>query len=192
MAVGRAGSGAGSLQPRTLMRGIAVAAGCQRPDPIAQRIDERQRRSRGGTGNFWRRGEHRAAAAERRGLGPTAHNWRCGPGSSTSPRAATTISRRAAASAARRRRSRVQWRWRGSVAPGTVYFFPPAPVLRHCAFLRQESKLSPRAKPGHGDEHGQNALQRLPVFLDRKIPVHPPAPFTHRVSSRRRGGSVEF
>ena len=39
-------------------------------------------------------------------------------------------------------------------------------------------------QPGHGDEHGQHALQRLAVLLDCRIPVH------RRLPSRRRDCSA--
>jgi hypothetical protein len=64
----------------------------------------------------------------------------------TKPRAATMTSRRVAASAGRSSLSTARWRCR----------------------RRAKQEIS------HGDERRQNALQRLPVFLDRRIPVHRP------------------
>jgi len=42
---------------------------------------------------------------------------------------------------------------------------------RRAALLKEGGLYRP-AERGHGDEHGKHAFQRLPVPLDRQIPVH--------------------
>jgi hypothetical protein len=55
---------------------------------------------------------------------------------------------------------------------GQSAFFGPRDFWTAAAFLPKERKLSPITQPGHGDEHGEDALQRLAIPVDRHSPVH--------------------
>jgi hypothetical protein len=45
---------------------------------------------------------------------------------------------------------------------------------RRVAAATQNERLACIGEPGHGDERGQDALQRLAVLLDRCVQVHRP------------------
>ena len=92
----------------------------------------------------------------------------------TSPRAATMTNRRAAASAGRNSLRMARWRWRGRVGAGNSSVFLPAPNLETAR--RPAERDVPGTQAGHGHQHGENALQRFPVFLDCRVPVHQRSP----------------